>query len=422
MANYTNLITAISNVIKQNGNEEITGQVLQNVLTTIVNSVGSNYTLAGVAYPATVPGSPDQNIFYIAAAKGVYSNFGGITLAGNEIWLLKNSDSGWVGVRTGINVNYINAKSITYAEIKALVDSEDLERGMIYRITDYVATTVQKDTTSGNHPFDIIVSAFSETELCEDGTCVRHQLDTYFGENDLSGIKIKYSVKNDTARFRWADPNGKGVIYYMEDSFGNSAPFDFKGIKFKRTGVAGSPSDILIGSNYYYWLSYIDSSNSIKDLSNYSVFSALVDDEGGSGKVYGNKIGQVRSSYESGVSSPGIIQLPKSIILYSAKTAPAFDGCFGNVMGCDCSDCTLQSASRHNTFGEGCMNINLGPNSKNNTVCSGARDVRIGVGIWNTTIYPGNYDGKIFSGIAEQATHAQFIGITPSDAVKIWTL
>ena len=61
MANWQILKAAIADVIKTNGNQEITGQVLQNVLNNIVSSIGENATFAGVATPETNPGTPDQN-------------------------------------------------------------------------------------------------------------------------------------------------------------------------------------------------------------------------------------------------------------------------------------------------------------------------------------------------------------------------
>ncbi len=87
MANYQNLKAAISAAIKTNGNQEITGQVLQDVLNSIVSVIGDNYTFAGVATPATNPGTPDQNVVYVALQAGTYTNFNGIDLP-NGISLL----------------------------------------------------------------------------------------------------------------------------------------------------------------------------------------------------------------------------------------------------------------------------------------------------------------------------------------------
>lgn len=87
MGNYEQLKAAIAAVIKQNGNNEITGDLLQNTLTTIVSNVGNDSTFAGVATPDTVPGSPDQNVFYIAGSRGVYNNFDGTTIVNEWLYL-----------------------------------------------------------------------------------------------------------------------------------------------------------------------------------------------------------------------------------------------------------------------------------------------------------------------------------------------
>ena len=75
MANYATLISAIQAVIAENGNNEITGPILQQTLVAIVNSLGNGYQFIGLATPETVPGTPDQRVFYIGSA-GTYPNFG----------------------------------------------------------------------------------------------------------------------------------------------------------------------------------------------------------------------------------------------------------------------------------------------------------------------------------------------------------
>lgn len=89
MANWQILKAAIAKVIKTNGNQEITGQVLQNVLNSIISSVGENSTFAGIATPTTNPGVPDGNIFYLAIEPGTYSNFDGIKITAGEVVILE---------------------------------------------------------------------------------------------------------------------------------------------------------------------------------------------------------------------------------------------------------------------------------------------------------------------------------------------
>lgn len=75
MANYATLKAAIESVVKTNGNNEITGALLQQTLLSIIDSVGFGYQFIGVATPGTNPGTPDQRVFYLASA-GTYPNFG----------------------------------------------------------------------------------------------------------------------------------------------------------------------------------------------------------------------------------------------------------------------------------------------------------------------------------------------------------
>lgn len=93
MANWSDLKASVAQVIKTNGNQEITGQILQNVLNSIINNVGENATYTGIATPSTNPGAPDGNVFYIATQAGTYSNFGGAELEAGLSILLWNGSS-----------------------------------------------------------------------------------------------------------------------------------------------------------------------------------------------------------------------------------------------------------------------------------------------------------------------------------------
>lgn len=99
MAKWSELKAAIANIIKTNGNQEITGQVLQNVLNNIVSSVGENASFVGVATPTTNPGTPDGNVFYIAYTAGNYANFqsktGNLTVNPGELAILYNETTNW---------------------------------------------------------------------------------------------------------------------------------------------------------------------------------------------------------------------------------------------------------------------------------------------------------------------------------------
>ena len=100
MANYANLKATINANIKANGTEAITGPVLNSVLTAAVNTLGAGYQFMGVATTSTNPGTPDANVFYIAATPGTYTNFGGKTVADGEVAILKYNGT-WTKEVTG---------------------------------------------------------------------------------------------------------------------------------------------------------------------------------------------------------------------------------------------------------------------------------------------------------------------------------
>ena len=103
MSNYNNLKTTIDANIKQNGNQEITGPILNSILNQMVNILGTGYQFAGIATldPATDPGTPDAKVFYIANGKGTYTNFGGLEVTEDDVVVLY-WDTAWHKVPTGI--------------------------------------------------------------------------------------------------------------------------------------------------------------------------------------------------------------------------------------------------------------------------------------------------------------------------------
>ena len=92
---YSQLKADIVAVIKQNGNNEITGNILQQILLEIVTQMPQADFL-GVATPTTNPGNPDGGAVYLAGTPGTYVNFGtGFTLQPGQIAVIRGSGSTW---------------------------------------------------------------------------------------------------------------------------------------------------------------------------------------------------------------------------------------------------------------------------------------------------------------------------------------
>ena len=110
MANYATLKTAIEAVIKTNGNNEITGSILQQSLLAMINSLGAEYQFKGVATPDTDPGTPDYNVIYVAGTTGTYVNFDNKKIDGG-IWLFKYNGS-WVSERISDIVDSLQSSDV----------------------------------------------------------------------------------------------------------------------------------------------------------------------------------------------------------------------------------------------------------------------------------------------------------------------
>ena len=153
MANYATLKAAIQQYIKQNGNNEITGALLQQELLAMVNSLGAGYQFVGVADLTTSPGTPDQNVVYFASRAGTYSNFSGIEFHYNEIGFLVYNGT-WSKLTTnGVsrkvinticatiqdkNGNFIEPGQITYDNGVYFNQYAGRGYGAMYGITDVV--------------------------------------------------------------------------------------------------------------------------------------------------------------------------------------------------------------------------------------------------------------------------------------------
>ena len=138
MANYSSLKAAIQEVIKTNGNKEITGQLLQNSLVAMVNSLGAGYQFAGVAVPSTNPGTPDYNVFYFAGP-GTYPNFNNATIPARNVGLLSYNGTWHV---SSIQTTPFSAQSIADGIIQ-LMDGDT----PVYPRTKAEAVFFDNDTT-----------------------------------------------------------------------------------------------------------------------------------------------------------------------------------------------------------------------------------------------------------------------------------
>ena len=92
---YDQIKESIKAVIKENGNYEITGNVLQVVLLSMVDTLGPEYQFLGIATKSTVPVVVEGNSFYITTEVGTYTNFknsGNTAITVNRLGILTSTN------------------------------------------------------------------------------------------------------------------------------------------------------------------------------------------------------------------------------------------------------------------------------------------------------------------------------------------
>lgn len=237
MGNYEQLKEAIKAVIKTNGKQEITGQVMQDTLLAITSSFGQGALFAGIATPETNPLTPDQNVFYLAAQSGVYPNFNGLSVNEGEIVVFSLSNGQWtkqiLSLGDGGSVTIINEP-----------DEEDL-------------TTVPE--SPGKNVIRFKNRAYNEANASGKGykilrkywktvDGVRKNILTQDMINDANTIyEIRYDFDLNGAEIQIKEGC---VLNFVGGSFNNGK------INGNMTKVVGSNYEIFKGG-YSYWTSYL---------------------------------------------------------------------------------------------------------------------------------------------------------------------
>ena len=338
---------------------------------------------------------------------------------------------------------------VTHAELVALRDNGELVPGQRYRITDYTCTTKQPETHSAGHVFDIIVTADDVSTLNENARAVKHTGDTYFSGSKLSTWKLKYCLDNDITRFAWADTeSGKGVIYYLEDEFGNLAEYDFKNIQFKRyratikeeyEGILGDSKFMFLQDNDEGWYDINDSVFEL-DTDDYIWCYTFHD------IVNGNKDGSLNHFDGEAYNPRGVfknsipcnrISVSYDEVLYTSLylsnivhyvTLPTGDDydtegiwTCGNEFGIECQNLTFSKKCRNSKFIGSIRNTTFGGNIENTTFGGGIYYATFGGYIGNTTfggyINRATFGGNLYNG----HIHGRLYSVSIGSAGETWT-
>lgn len=201
----------------------------------------------------------------------------------NGLYLLtaipSTTESNWIKVGSDGTSSEVTSLMIetTTEELYSMVVNKTLIPGMKYRITDYdlkadTSIPYNKDMICGRlsinkatSKFDIIATAattsnlFADVELCDKTETSRIYI----------GWKAKYDIIGNAQpsspgmkTYDYIETNAKGVIYYMEDNFGNSADYDFDNLLY-RTIQQNEVSETINTDHFTFSANKINSTEAI---------------------------------------------------------------------------------------------------------------------------------------------------------------
>jgi len=174
---------SVRDQIKENGNKEITGPILQNTILAVINQFGTGSVYGGFAVPTTVPANTDVNLFYLAKTPGTYTNFASYVLTEGKTVVFTNKTGVWVAEE------YISVKSIKTIAKTGTVGLVDT-----YTITYTDNTIFTFTVTNGVKTVDWSATSFvSGVQVFKDGQIYESNAATVAG--DVPGVSSKWIVK-----------------------------------------------------------------------------------------------------------------------------------------------------------------------------------------------------------------------------------
>lgn len=314
MSNFTALKTAIQNAIRNNGNQEITGDVLQNILISMVETMGDNaindleiltnqikintengYFLAGIATTTTKPVT--GKVFYLAQQAGTYTNFGNLNVP-QGITILRKSENSWVAeiiykvnnVTQEFDPNLVNGGGV----FKAVFDGISQANESYNVFTPYFSRRGKCVSNNDKHgPITdfvngtIVMTGFIRiTEDCQyityEGLTVGKGLRIRFGNytEDVDDTAITMEIEYSSG-YITLDKNLRKYKYfcmniYRSTTIGEIPDLSSVSIKFNRASSREVADKILFGGNMLFDKSYVRYDKAINSTYPYQILDYKV--------------------------------------------------------------------------------------------------------------------------------------------------
>lgn len=202
MSKYSTLKAEIIASIKRNGAQAITGDLLQEKLLSMIDSLGEFYQFGGLAIPSTEFTPGDEPVVFIAATPGTYTNFGGLVVADNEVALLVWDGSAW-------------SKQTTDIATKSEVSQLGQKSNQMLKKTERVFATPTTDTDEG---IEVRSSSGDKLiEITEEKTKINTNLDVNSGDNEKA-VSIHDDARDEESVMEIEDDNGKKILKIKTES------------------------------------------------------------------------------------------------------------------------------------------------------------------------------------------------------------
>lgn len=219
MSEYSSLKAIINANVKTNGNQEITGSIMNSVLNAMVNSLGAGYQFMGVATPTNpaTAQTPDYKCFYLATTPGTYTNLGSLVVADGEVAILKY-DYSWTkevtGAATADQVSQLGQDLATQLQKYGLLATKYSIQAQSWYGDDYTHIVIP---VNGGEKVDYILTtgAFYCAFLTDYTTPIQNEspsfLEGYIGRQTYSGPSGNLTIPVGTKYFVINNPVSQGL-------------------------------------------------------------------------------------------------------------------------------------------------------------------------------------------------------------------
>ena len=246
MADFSALKAAIQAAIRQNGNNEITGNIMQGILLSIVNTLGDaainalvdavaalsarvadGYMYGGIATPTSAPTASSGKVFYVALQAGTYTNYGALVIE-QGITILKTDNYQWTkdvvwlidDVPTAGSDKLVKSGGV-YANVKLL---KQPFYTAVKQIDSYVAQASFHFVQGKG--YKVIVNFSSEVNIAQCGT--------FDGSDYVDRTEIFHQVQSIEWEFQASATVDYLFVYSSPNTQYNATIYEFDSDKYNR--------------------------------------------------------------------------------------------------------------------------------------------------------------------------------------------